>query len=249
MHYFQFNIKSYQAATAHLSNEEDLAYRRLIEYYYDTELPIPNDNPLVSRRLRVGLPELTQVLNEFFVLTEKGWIHEYCDMVILEYHAFIDRQKSNGKLGGRPKTLNEKPTANQSVSQNNPVPSQQETINHKPETINHKNTSLSPSAENQPKADPIPYEKIIKLYHEKLPKNPRCQLLTTKRRSAIGARWRSGLLPDLETWERYFDHVSKSEWLIGAVEPAPGRKRFIADIDYLINESNIAKISENKYHG
>ena len=138
MHYFQFNIKTYQAATAHLSNEEDLAYRRLIEYYYDTELPIPTDNPLVSRRLRVGLPELTTALNEFFLLTEKGWVHEYCDSQILEYHAYVDRQRNNGKRGGRPKTVEEIPTANPPVSQNNPVPSQQETINNKQLTTNNK---------------------------------------------------------------------------------------------------------------
>lgn len=82
MHYFQFNIKSYQAATPHLSNEEDLAYRRLIGMYYDTEQPIPTLLPPIARRLRVGFDALQAVLNEFFVLGENGWEHGYCDKVI-----------------------------------------------------------------------------------------------------------------------------------------------------------------------
>ena len=35
MHYYSFHINDYRAATAHLSNEEDLAYRRLIEAWRD----------------------------------------------------------------------------------------------------------------------------------------------------------------------------------------------------------------------
>lgn len=132
MHYFDFNIKSYQAATSHLTNEEDLAYRRLIEMYYDTEQPIPTDNPVLTRRLRVGLPSLESVLKEFFKPTDIGWIHPYCDAVIAEYHAYTKRQSINGRKGGRPS----KPSANPVVSQNNPVPSQPLTINNKQETRN-----------------------------------------------------------------------------------------------------------------
>jgi len=37
MHYYQFNIKTYIASTAHLTNGEDLAYRRLIDHYYSND--------------------------------------------------------------------------------------------------------------------------------------------------------------------------------------------------------------------
>ena len=43
MHYYQFNIGDYAKATRHLTNDEDLAYRRLIELYYDTEKPLIKD--------------------------------------------------------------------------------------------------------------------------------------------------------------------------------------------------------------
>lgn len=134
MHYFEFNIKSYQAATAHLTNEEDLAYRRLIELYYDTEQPIPSalpDKPTalqsLSRRLRVGIPALEIVLSEFFVETENGWVHEYCERVINDFRAYIARQAANGSKGGRSRKANakpEEPTANPPISQKNPLISQ-----------------------------------------------------------------------------------------------------------------------------
>jgi uncharacterized protein YdaU (DUF1376 family) len=43
MHYYQFNIGDYQSHTAHLTDMEDLAYRRLLDWYYLHELSIPLD--------------------------------------------------------------------------------------------------------------------------------------------------------------------------------------------------------------
>jgi len=34
MHYYQFNIGDYASHTRHLSDLEDLAYRRLLDAYY-----------------------------------------------------------------------------------------------------------------------------------------------------------------------------------------------------------------------
>ena len=72
MHYYSFHIGDYRAATAHLTNEEDLAYRRLIDMYYDTELPIPTDLVWVARRLRVSIDAVRSVLEDMFILTENG---------------------------------------------------------------------------------------------------------------------------------------------------------------------------------
>jgi uncharacterized protein YdaU (DUF1376 family) len=130
MHYYQFHIGDYISHTIHLSPEEDLAYRRLLDMYYDTEQPIPNNIPLVSRRLRLGSDVVQSVLDEFFVASEDGYKNHRADQEIREYHAFIDKQRSNGKLGGRPKKTQRKPTANPNQSQNNP--------NQQPLTTNHK---------------------------------------------------------------------------------------------------------------
>jgi uncharacterized protein YdaU (DUF1376 family) len=130
MNYYNFHIGDYISHTIHLSLEEDLAYRRLLDMYYDTELPIPNNIPLVSRKLRITADVVKIVLDEFFELGEDGYRNFRADNEINEYRKFIDKQKANGSKGGRPKKSHRKPTVNPNQSQNNP--------NQEPITNNHK---------------------------------------------------------------------------------------------------------------
>jgi uncharacterized protein YdaU (DUF1376 family) len=134
MHFYKFHIGDYLSATSFLTNDEDLAYRRLLDLYYDTESPIPNDIPWVSRRLRLDNHTVENVLKDFFTLCEDGYRNARADAEIQEYKAYISRQATNGKLGGRPKKSQRKPTANPVESQTKAKKSL--TTNHKPETIN-----------------------------------------------------------------------------------------------------------------
>jgi uncharacterized protein YdaU (DUF1376 family) len=120
MNYYNFHIGDYISHTIHLSLEEDLAYRRLLDMYYDTELPIPNNIPLVSRKLRINADVVKTVLDEFFDLTEDGFKNFRAENEIAEYRKFIEKQKANGSKGGRPKKSHRKPTANPTKTQNNP---------------------------------------------------------------------------------------------------------------------------------
>ena len=138
LHYYQFHINDYRGATSHLSNEEDLAYRRLIEMYYDTEAPIPLDLAFVSRRIRIGQEVIETVLADFFTETDGGWVNKRAEKEIESYHAFIDKQKSNGQLGGRPKKTQTFPTANPGQTQEEPKKSL--TTNQQPITNNHIKT-------------------------------------------------------------------------------------------------------------
>lgn len=128
MHYYQFNIGDYRAATAHLSNEEDLAYRRLLDMYYDTENQIPLDTQWVAKRLRLDTNVVKSVLQDMFKLTKAGWHHARCELIIEQYHAMAEKNRANGRLGGRKKN----PVASESQ------PIAKATINDKPITINDK---------------------------------------------------------------------------------------------------------------
>ena len=130
MHYYQFNVGDYIKNTIHLSLMEDLAYRRLLDMYYDSEKPIPTDIPWVSRRLRMDTDVVQNVLNEFFELSSEGYKNHRADLEIASYHEYMAKQKANGSKGGRPKKTQTKPTANPDLTQNN---LKQETTN-----INHK---------------------------------------------------------------------------------------------------------------
>lgn len=95
MHYYPFHVGDYRSSTAHLSNEEDLCYRRLIDLYYDTEAPISLDVDWVARRLRVEPYTVKSVLQDFFIEQEDGWFHERCDEEITKYR----RMAEGGRKG------------------------------------------------------------------------------------------------------------------------------------------------------
>jgi uncharacterized protein YdaU (DUF1376 family) len=128
MHYYQFNIGDYRAATAHPIQRRRLAYRRLLDMYYDTENQIPLDTQWVAKRLRLDCEVVKSVLQDMFKLTESGWHHGRCETVIDQYHAMAEKNRANGRLGGRKKN----PVASDSQ------PIAKATINDKPITNNHK---------------------------------------------------------------------------------------------------------------
>jgi uncharacterized protein YdaU (DUF1376 family) len=153
MHYYPHHIGDYRAATAHLSNEEDLAYRRLLEMYYDTEQPIPLETQWVARRLRVGSESVQVVLNDFFEQQQDGWHHARCEEEIKEYAARADRARKNGKNGGRRKAAPakaENPVGSQSVPSGNPEVTQP-IANQEPRTKNH--IPPKPPEGGEPKLD------------------------------------------------------------------------------------------------
>ena len=131
MHYYSFHVSDYIHDTAHLNNNEDLAFRRLLDLYYTQEKPIPNKTHEVARRIRMGknIDAVQTVLEEFFMYSQEHdfWFHKRCDETIAAYQAKAERNRAVGKLGGRPKS---NPDETQTVSKDNP--------NQEPITNNHK---------------------------------------------------------------------------------------------------------------
>ena len=142
MHYYKFNIGDWILHTAHLSPQEEGIYLRLLNHYYDTEGPIPEETQSVIRRLRLtGFEEdVLAILDEYFQLNDGFWTHKRCEKEVLAYQAKTDTNRENGKKGGRPRgsghsqKTDEKPTITQSVNYWNP----KETLtkNDKPLTKN-----------------------------------------------------------------------------------------------------------------
>ena len=101
---------------------------------------------------------------------------------------------------------------------------------------------LSPKSVNS-----VPYQKIIDLYHEKLPTLPKVEKLTATRKSQIRQRWLQDL-KELEHWGNFFEYVGQSRFLMGLVPPSNGHKVFRANLQWLTKEENFVKISEDNYH-
>lgn len=160
MNYYPFHIGDFRGATLHLSNAEELAYRRALDWYYDNEKPIPLETQWVARRLRVDTKDLETILSDFFVRTESGWVNARCDAVLAEYAKQAEKNRANGRKGGRPKR-EEKPTNNprgsESDAKENPDKTQSEatgkaTNNQKPGTSNQDKDKASNAS---PRFDPL----------------------------------------------------------------------------------------------
>jgi uncharacterized protein YdaU (DUF1376 family) len=246
MHYYQFNIGDYRSATAHLSNDEDLTYRRLLDMYYDSEQKIPLDTQWVARRIRMEPAVVRDVLNDMFTKDEDGWFHARCADVIQQYHAMAEKNRANGRLGGRKK--------NPVGSESHPIA--KATINQELITNNQVNTNICPPDGGLPSCD---HEKVIELYHTHLPTLRRVEVWNDTRKGYLRQRWREVaeelskekqvLSADVLGWfADFFQHVGTSKFLTGKVNSRDGRA-FLADLEWILKPSNFAKIIEGKYHG
>jgi uncharacterized protein YdaU (DUF1376 family) len=165
MNYVPWHIGDYKSATAHLSNEEDIAYRRLLEMYYDTEMPIPADYIGLARRLRVDLAALDVVLGDFFTLGPDGFRNGRADEEIALYHEKKAIAERAGKASGvarrngrsttvqRPFNGRSTETNDRSTDVQRKGDSVQPTKNQEPRTKNHSPEPVgSGSAEGSPSA-------------------------------------------------------------------------------------------------
>lgn len=133
MHYYQFNIGDYASHTRYLTPMQDLIYRRLLDLYYLHEKPIPKDNPSLCIGLNDCSTDVQRVLNDYFILTEKGWINKRADEQIAEYK---NKQKSASAAGKKSAEVRRASKDNDLERPLNECSTDvQLTINHKPLTI------------------------------------------------------------------------------------------------------------------
>lgn len=136
MHYYQHNIADYRKDTSHLTLVEHGIYRQLLDSYYLDEQPLSSNLDKLMRTHSIRSADekqsLCNVLNDFFELTEDGYIHKRCDEVIAEYHGKSDKARASAKARWANKHNA------QSDSNANALRTQSEgNANHKPITNNH----------------------------------------------------------------------------------------------------------------
>jgi len=256
MHYYSHNIGDYRKDTAHLSTLEHGIYRQLIDWYYLDEKPIPKETQVVIRRLRLvsesDIQSLKNVLEDFFILGDDGYHQTRCDTEIAGYHGLAEKNRTNGKLGGRPKKTQTKPTENPNESQKNP--------NQEPLTNNHiKEANASSSTSDEPKIADCPHEVIIGLFAKHMPELPKPRLelwRSGKNAKALAQRWRwvmtakksSGeryaqTAEDAVAWfDRYFGYVAESDFLTGR------KTEFACNMAWLVKAENFEKVLSGNFH-
>lgn len=90
--------------------------------------------------------------------------------------------------------------------------------------------------------DVCPHQKIIDLYHEKLPMLTRVKVWNAKRQEQLKTRWREEVQrQNLEYWSRLFDYIAESDFLTGRASA------WKADLEWITKSENFIKIIEGKY--
>ena len=126
MHYYNFHIGDYASHTRHLSVIEDIAYRRLLDFYYLHESPIKTHDIARQIGMREHEQEVLTVLDEFFMSTPEGFINSRADKEIEQYHQRVEQASRAGKASAE-RRFNSRSTDVQLTNNQEPI-----TNNHKP---------------------------------------------------------------------------------------------------------------------
>ena len=101
MNYYPHHIGDFNTRTLHLSRLERGIYRDMRDLYFDKEAPLLADTGRLFRLLRVSTPEeitaAQNVLEDFFILTEAGWVDADAEAQIQEYYAGLEASSAGGK--------------------------------------------------------------------------------------------------------------------------------------------------------
>jgi uncharacterized protein YdaU (DUF1376 family) len=241
MHFYQFHIGDYKSHTHHLTLLEDLAFRRLLDYYYLHETAIKQRE--IARK--IGMVEHEQevltVLEEFFLSTDEGYINPRADVEILKYRKLSE----DGKKGAAKRWLK--------GSDSPPIAPPIATKNQEPIT-NNQEPSISMS---EPTVLTCPQKEILILWKKHLPALSQPRSWEGARQAALKQRWIQASKPSsysegykteaegLVWWDAFFAYLAKDTSLASGYESA-GRV-WRPDLEWVINATNFQKIIDGKY--
>lgn len=183
MHKYLHHIGDFMRDTVHLTALEECFYRRAMDFYYLNEKPLPKETQMVFRRLRANTEDEKQavlnVLEDFFTEEEDGFHNKRCDAEIAGYVQNANKNRVNGKKGGRPpkNKPNNNPNDSDSGEDENPEKTQsvnlgsesesQKNLNHKPLTDNQFNSGSSNAHEQKNPPPPIQFSQYQSEDHKR----------------------------------------------------------------------------------
>ncbi len=172
MHYYTFHPKDYMSKTNFLQPLEDLAYRRMLDYQYLNESPLPTDLDEIAMliNMRSHSDSIAVVLRYFFELTEDGYINDRAEQEIAKYQE--KSEKARKSANARWKKKAPKPSKDEGSSDDDANALQTDcegNANHKPLTINQE--PLTNTNDDGEKALNIPFDVFWKTYAKSVAKD------------------------------------------------------------------------------
>ncbi len=104
MNYYSHHLGDYAKDTGQLSATEHGIYRLLMDAYYSTEEPIPQDEAYRTCRAMADFEKAAAdyVLKKYFILRDGRYYHKRVEAELVKMREIRNRSKENGRKGGRP---------------------------------------------------------------------------------------------------------------------------------------------------
>ena len=111
--YMKFYVADYDAATSHLTLEEDGVYFRLLRLAWQTaHCSLPNNPEWIARKMRVTALQyghvIKPILDEYFRMRDGQWSQKRQREVFKQSRDIIRKRRAAGQLGGLAKSLKTK---------------------------------------------------------------------------------------------------------------------------------------------
>ena len=221
------------------------AYTLLLDHYYMTQRPIPNDRFLVGKILRISPQKAHKILQTLSKYFEAGiyenrpvFYHYRVECEIDKSLSINSKLSKAGRAGGLAKARAE--SLAKAIARPQPTITVHSNINDSA----HPSSYIAP---NQDAETDMPYtpQNVVDLYNKMLPglipikkltRNLEKDIRTIHNTESIGC-------PKIEHWENFFKRVARSDWLTGRAQNKPSRY----SLRKLVEIETFTKIAEGNY--
>lgn len=237
-YWYPWSPAAYQRDTMHLTDMQDLIYRRLIDFYMgQSKGPIEDNDQALANIARVPLSvfkENSAVIRAFFKKCNKnknpaasGWLMlTRCEGILSD-----QRERSEKRSGAGRKGAQEKAKKNKGILASGKQNAGTRQYNTEIDTV----VSISPATPKQE------IQTAFRMFNEMAERVgiPKAQSLNKSRAGKIAARLRD--CGGIDGWAIALEKVAASDFCAGR------RSDFKASLDFILQESSFTKLMEGNY--
>jgi uncharacterized protein YdaU (DUF1376 family) len=105
MNWYKWNVAEYHRLTKDMPDAEDLAFRRMLDWCYLREGPLPLDHHELEVGVGLEWSCIEPILKKFFRPTPSGYVNDDVQADIVKRISRTQVLRNSGKKGGRPKKV------------------------------------------------------------------------------------------------------------------------------------------------
>ncbi len=226
MDWFPWYPALYRADTLDMTLEEDGAYRRLIDHYMETRMPIPDNDNAISRIIGISVNDFQaiakQVRSKFYA--NDGVLHsKRCDIE-------LDRQDSLSKKRSN--------AAKHAAGKRNKNKVLQASAEQMPS--NSTDTGQDKTIQKEDIVETISRD-FVKIWNDTFQGSlPDVQKISPSREKAINLRYADTFESNVNNWKETCERIKQMPHLMG-------NNGWKASFDWVLKPANLTKILEGNY--